>query len=100
MKRERYTAIFDAGSALVPGTIDLYETENGVSGHISMLGHGTTISHGEFDEDKRCFAGTIWYLEEEVPFEAEGIVRDGMLDLNISILGRVFPLTGFPTEEA
>lgn len=99
MKQEKYTIFFDTGAALLPGTLNLCQTDKGLSGDIMLLGHGTTINRGEMQGDQRRFAGSIWYKEQEVPFEAEGMVNDGLLDIDISIWDQVFSLTGFPAED-
>ena len=99
MKQEKYTIFFDTGTALLPGTLNLYQTDESVSGDIMLLGHGTSIDSGEMQGNARRFAGSIWYKEQEVPFRAEGIVNDGLLDIDISIWDQVFSLTGFPAEE-
>lgn len=98
MKHEKYNIFFDSPTGLIPGSLDLCETESGFSGHITMLGHGSNITEGSMNGDTRDFKGTIWYEKEEVPFHAKGSLSDGVLDLDMSIGSRLFPLTGFPVE--
>ena len=50
-------------------------------------------------DDKRDFYGTVWLREEEVPFHAQGVLEDGMLELDMNIGAQLFPLTGFPISE-
>ena len=99
MKSEKYNIFLDSGSGLLPGTLHLDETAEGLSGRITMLGHGTDITEGTIDGDERRFTGTIWYDEQEVPFSANGQVNDDVLELDISIGELVISLNGFPVEE-
>lgn len=96
MKQERYHIFFDSPTGLLPGSLDLCQTDHGVSGHITMMGHGSMITGGTMDGDLRDFAGTIWFRQKEVPFHANGELSDGVLDLDLTIGSQVFPLTGFP----
>ena len=99
MKSENYNIFLDSGSGLLPGTLHLHQTEQGLSGRITMLGHGTDITEGTMDGEERRFTGTIWYDEQEVPFSADGQVNDGVLELDISIGEIVISLNGFPVED-
>ncbi len=98
MKHEKYQIFFDSPTGLVPGSLDLCQTEEGFSGHIALLGHGTTLTDGKIDGDVRDFGGKIWYKEEEGPFHANGLLSDRVLDLDVTIGEQVLPLTGFPVE--
>ncbi|HBI63951.1 MAG TPA: hypothetical protein DDX51_02370 [Clostridiales bacterium] len=98
MKQERYHIFFDSPNGLIPGSLDLCKTEAGVSGHIAVLGHGTIISAGYMEGDLRAFDGTIWFREKNVPFHADGLLTDGMLELDITIGSQSFPMTGFPVS--
>lgn len=98
MKHEKYQIFFDSPTGLVPGSLDLCETDVGFSGHITLLGRGTNITAGKMEGDMRDFRGTVWYRQQEVPFHASGALSDGVLDIDMSIGSRIFALTGFPIE--
>ena len=85
MTMEKYNIFFDSPVGLLSGTLDLCQTECGLTGHIM--------------DDKRDFYGTVWLREEEVPFHAQGVLEDGMLELDMNIGAQLFPLTGFPVSE-
>ena len=99
MAMEKYNIFFDSPVGLLSGTLDLCQTECGLTGHITMMGRGTNITDGHIMDDKRDFYGTVWLREEEVPFHAQGVLEDGMLELDMNIGAQLFPLTGFPISE-
>lgn len=99
MTMEKYNIFFDSPVGLLSGTLDLCQTDIGVTGHISMMGHGSTITHGHMQDDKRDFSGTVWFKEEEVPFYAEGILEDGVLELDMKLGPEFYPVTGFPIAQ-
>ena len=92
---ERYQIFLDSKTGLVPGTLDLCQTEQGVTGYVTMIGHGTEITSGTIEGNERRFDGTIWYKEQEVLFSADGEVNDEVLELNVHIGELLIPLTGF-----
>lgn len=98
MQQEKYNIFLDSPMGLLSGSLDLYPTEDGISGHIMMMGHGTMITHGKMEGDIRDFVGTIWFEDNEVSFHAVGVLADGVLELDVSIGPRTFSLTGFPVR--
>ena len=54
---------------------------------------------GTYHDDGTGNHGTVWLREEEVPFHAQGVLEDGMLELDMNIGAQLFPLTGFPISE-
>ena len=96
MKQERYHIFFDSPSGLLPGSLDLCQTDDGVSGHITIMGRGSNITDGSMEGDMRDFGGTIWFRQQEMPFHANGEISDGVLDLDVTVGSEVFALTGFP----
>lgn len=96
LKQERYNIFFDSKSGLVPGVLDLCRTSDGVSGHITMLGHGTNVTGGHMDGNQRQFEGTIWIKDREVAFTASGELNDEVLELDMTIGSKQVSLTGFP----
>ncbi len=99
MKHERYQIFFDSPMGLIPGSLDLCQANGDVSGSIRLWNHDTSITGGSIDGNKRDFSGTIWFKQEEVPFCAKGeLSSDEILDLDVTIGSKCYPLTGFPIE--
>ena len=83
---------------LMAGSLDLCQTHTGVTGHVTLMDHGTNITEGKMDGDNRDFYGTMWFEDQEMPFHAAGVLADGVLELDVTIGSRIFSLTGFPIE--
>ncbi len=98
MKQEKYNIFFDSPMGLLSGSLDLCETGTGLSGYIMLMGHGTIITSGTMEGDRRDFEGTIWFKDEEVAFHANGELSDGVLDLDMTIGSQVYPLSCFPVS--
>ncbi|MCD8356827.1 MAG: hypothetical protein LUE11_09685 [Clostridia bacterium] len=98
MQQEKYHIFFDSPAGLLSGSLDLCQTEAGVTGYLIMMGHGTNITEGKMVDDVRDFCGSIWFEDQEVDFHANGVLEDGMLELDVYIDSRQFALTGFPVR--
>lgn len=90
MTMEKYNIFFDSPVGLLSGTLDLCQTECGLTGHITMMGRGTNITDGHIMDDKRDFYGTVWLREEEVPFHAAGRAGGCMLELDMTLAPSCF----------
>lgn len=96
MNQEKYNIFLDSPVGLMAGSLDLCQTRTGVTGHVTLMNHGTNITEGNMDGDNRDFCGTMWFENHEMPFHATGVLADGMLELDVTIGSRIFSLTGFP----
>ena len=98
MNQEKYNIILDSPVGLMAGSLDLCQSHTGVTGHVTLMDHGTNITEGKMDGDNRDFYGTMWFEDQEMPFHAAGVLADGVLELDVTIGSRIFSLTGFPIE--
>ena len=55
MNQEKYNIFLDSPVGLMAGSLDLCQTHTGVTGHVTLMDHGTNITEGKMDGDNRDF---------------------------------------------